>query len=453
MQRLQMKNKLYIGLAILFASMQLSFSQTSQQKALEAKRISLQKEIAKVTKLLTSTRKEGQDLLKDLAELNQKIEVREKLINAIKDEAYVLQLSINENVRKLQKLQKELNLLKKDYADMILKSYKSKSEQSKLMFLLSSKNFQQAYTRYQYMKQYAAFRKKQGDSIIAKNEEIKTYTKKLESQKKEKDKLLEINKNEQEQIVVEKSKQEVLLKKVKAKEKQFVAEIKKKQAQERKIDAEIERVIKAEIAKSIARQKALAAKAAADAKAAAAKAVASTPTTSTKTPVATTKSTTPKAAEVTKNSNVHGFVLNTETKALANSFESNRGRLPWPVSEGRITRGYGMVAHPTLSGIQMDSKGIHISTNHNADARSVFKGEVLAIQSVGGKMAVYVQHGNYISLYNNLESVYVSKGQSIQVKQALGRIATDKVSGETVLKFQIWKDTNRQNPTDWLSRM
>lgn len=402
-------------ICLLSTCFSVSFAQTSKQKALEKKREELQQEIASVNKLLFNTQKEGKDLLSSLNDINKKIEVRQQLIKAIEEEIAFLQNEVSSKEKELQKLNDELTALKKDYADMILKSYKSKSEQSKLMFLLSSEDFFQAYKRYRYMQQYAEFRKKQGDSIVAKAKKVDNLKRKLESQKRSKELLASKNKLEASKIEQEKKSQQALVGQIKSKERSYIKSIQKKQKEERAIQKEIEKVIREAIAASNKKVK---------------------------------KTTTKKNVNVKSK----GFALTPEGKALASRFEQNRGKLPWPVKEGIVTRQYGVRPHPTLAGIKIDSKGIHITTKKKAIARTVFKGKVLAIQTVSGRNAVYVQHGNYISLYNNLDKVYVSKGQEVVLKQSLGTVFTDKVTGKTILKFQIWKDTQKQNPKYWLSR-
>ena len=138
---------------------------------------------------------------------------------------------------------------------------------------------------------------------------------------------------------------------------------------------------------------------------------------------------------------------------MASKFTENKGKLPWPVVKGLVVRGYGKQPHSTLPGITVESNGIYIATEDGAKARAVFEGTVLAIQSVSGQFAVYIQHGNYISIYNNLEQVYVKKGDKVATKQAVGLIHTDRVTDKTILKFQMWRDTNRENPTSWIYNM
>lgn len=388
-------------------------SAQTDRKKLEEQRIQLQNEIKSINNLLFKTKKEEKNLVSQVTDLNQKIKTRSKLITAINAEANAINREIRRNERQIKDLEFELAILKRDYADMIYRSYKSKSKHSRLMFVLSSENFNQAYRRFQYMKQYTQYRKKQGEEIQIKTNKLLGLTDTLKVKKADKIILLNEKKTEQEKIEKEKKSQEKLISQVKRKEKQYVAQIRAKEKEERRIDAQIERLIRDEIAKANKKSG------------------------GTETEIKTTS----------------GFILTAEAKALASKFTENRGKLPWPVVKGLVVRGYGTQAHPTLPGITIESNGIYIATEEGSKARAVFEGTVLAIQSVSGQFAIYIQHGNYISIYNNMEQVYVKKGDKVSTKQDIGLIHTDRVTGKTILKFQMWRDTHRENPTSWIYNM
>lgn len=390
------------------------FAQTDRKK-LEDQRIKLQNEIKTINSLLFKTKKEEKNLVTQVNDLSQKIKVRTKLITAINEEANAINREIRKNERQIKDLEFELNILKRDYADMIYRSYKSKSKHSRLMFVMSSENFNQAYKRFQYMRQYTQYRKKQGEEIKHKTLILQGLTDTLKVKKADKIILLNEKKTEQEKIELEKKSQEKLITQVKKKEKQYVAQIRAKEREENRIDAQIERLIRDEIAKANKKSGG--------------------------------------AVTETKTKTSSGFILTAEAKALASKFTENRGKLPWPVVKGLVVRGFGKQAHPTLPGITVESNGVFIATEEGSKARAVFEGTVLAIQSVSGQFAVYIQHGNYISIYNNIEQVYVKKGDKIQTKQDIGLIHTDRVTDKTILKFQMWKDTQRENPTSWIYNM
>lgn len=399
------KRFLYLSVFVLFLfANTATYAQT--RKELEAQRIELKEEINRVNKLLFTAQKNEKSALEDLKDLNQKIEVRTKLIAAIDKEAKAISREINTNQLEINKLTQELNVLKKDYAEMIFKSYKSKSKQSRILFLLSSTSFTQAYKRTQYMNQYAAFRKKQGEQIGVQTERISQLIDVLKNKKKSKDTLILSEKEQKTQIEQDKKNKESLVTQIKRKEQQYRNEIRTKQREEALIAEKIDKIIKDAIAKSNANK-------------------------------GTTKNT--------------GFALSPEAKALAASFEKNKGVLPWPVDNGLVVRRYGSQPHPTLRGIPITSTGLHIATNKGSDAKSVFDGTVLAIQVLsGGKKAVLVQHGNYITTYNNLESLYVKIGDAVKTGQALGKIFTNKVTGKTILIFALHRETSRQNPSTWI---
>ena len=394
----------FLFTAIIFLNVGNSHAQTRKQ--LEAERKKIKKEIVKVNRLLFATQKKGKNVLENLKDINQKIATRTNYISLINKESSLLSSEINQNQKEISKLSKKLETLKKDYAEMIFKSYKSKSKQSQLLFLMSSVSFQQAYKRLQYMKQYTKFRKKQGEEIVVQSNVITVLNDSLLFKKQAKDTLIKVEKSEKEKIETDKKDQEKLVSQIKRKASRYKREIRTKQRAERKIADKIDAIIKAAIAKSN-RNKA--------------------------------------------NKNAKGFALTPEAKALAKKFEQNKGKLPWPVTNGLVVRRFGTQPHPTLGGITITSSGLHIRVNQGTYATSVFNGKVLAIQLLsGGKKAVLVQHGNYITTYNNLETLSVKKGDTITTGQTIGKIFTNKVTGKTTLIFVLHKETRRQNPKSWL---
>ncbi|MCL7752818.1 peptidoglycan DD-metalloendopeptidase family protein [Polaribacter sp. Z022] len=406
--------KFYIPLLIFFLSVFSVIGQTRKQ--LEAQRKKLNKEIKQVNALLFNEKKKEKNALENLKDINKKIEVRAQLISTINSEAKILSKEITDNETKLKKLNKNLADLKKDYADMIFKSYKSKSQQSRTMFLLSSQNFYQAYKRLEYMKQYTSFRKTQGENIIVQTNIVKKLNDSLLYQKTVKDTLILSEKRQKEQIEGDRKDQEQLITTIKKKENKYKKSLQNKIKEEKKIVAKIDKKIKEEIARAnrIAREK--------------------------------LKN---KPKTVKKNE----FILSPEAKALATKFELNKGKLPWPVSEGIIVRKFGKQPHPTFPGITVNGTGLHIVTKKGLSAEAIFNGVVLNILvSSEGRKNILIQHGNYISSYNNLENTYVKKGDKIKTGQKIGQIFTDKVSNKTKLIFVLFKNTTRLNPSSWILR-
>lgn len=398
--------KLFFCVFIVSLFFNIGVSQAQTRKQLEEKSKRLKQEISKVNRLLFTEQKKEKNALESLDDLNTKILARTNYIKSINEEVTLLTSEIKRNKKEIAKLTRKLAALKKDYADMIFKSYKSKSKQSQLLFLMSSQSFRQAYKRLQYMKQYTTFRKKQGEKIVLQTDVVKKLNDSLLFKKQAKDTLIKVETTEKQKIEIDKETKQKLVSQIKRKERKYIREINAKQKEERKIAVQIDKIIKDAIAKSNAKK---------------------------------------------GNKKATGFALTPEAKALALKFKQNKGKLPWPVKNGLVVRRFGKQSHPTLRGITITSSGLHIATDKGATAQSVFNGKVLAIQVLtGGRKAILIQHGNYITTYNNLESLTVNKGDTVITGQVLGKIFTNKVTGKTTLIFVLHKETQRQNPSSWL---
>ena len=402
------KHKYISLLFFLFLTLTTS-AQKKSRKQLELDRKRIKNEIKMVNKLLFAAKKSEKNALEDLKDLNQKIAIREQYISTINLEVESLTNDIAIYEDEIKQLDKKLIKLKEDYAEMIYKSYKSKSQQSSTLFLFSSKSFYQAYKRVKYMKQYASFRKKQGEEVYLLTNKFLRLKDSLLIRKSLKDTLLSNEKEQKSKIENEKDDQNKIISELKNQEKKYKKRLRIKQQEERKITQRIDKIIKEAIAKSNAK----------------------------------------KGIKKAK-----GFSLTPEAKALAVKFEQNKGKLPLPVKSGLIIRRFGKQPHPVYSGNYINSTGIHIATQKGSNAMAIFNGEILAIQTQSeGKKSVLIRHGNYISIYNNLESVYVNDGQKIKTGQPLGKIFTDRITGKTKLIFVLSKNTTRLNPTSWILKI
>lgn len=413
----------------------ISWSQTEdKQRQLEERKAQIQKEIREVQKLLQTEKKKEKSVLVQISQQSTKIKLSEKLINTtqkqtrlLTDDIYLKQLEIN-------KLGRELTVLKEDYAKMIVKSYKSRSEQSRIMFVLSSENFLQAYKRIQYMKQYASFRKMQGVEIKNKTLQLQNATVVLETKKKVKEKLIVESEKEKRELEEDKKEQEKLMKVIQKDQKKLAGDIKKKQEESKAIDRQIQRLIREAIAEANRKAREAAAALAARNKAAGKK--------------VEKVEATPAAAESTTK-----FYLTPEGKALADNFRANKGRLPWPVEKGFVSLGFGDQPHPIHKSLIVHNSGVEISTEPGTNARAVFGGEVLQVQVISANnKAVFIQHGDYVTVYLNLSKVFVGKGDKVSIKQSIGEIHTNS-SGRAVLKFLISQNTTTLNPQSWLANM
>ncbi|MFY8065408.1 MAG: murein hydrolase activator EnvC family protein [Flavobacterium sp.] len=418
--------KLILTLLFFCCTIQM-YSQPPTQEELEERKAKIQLEIQEKEQLLQSVKSKEKSVVTQLQIQKEKIGLKEKLIKTTEKQTKLLGNDIYVNQIKINQLNRDLEQLRKDYTAMILKSYKSRSEQSRAMFLLSSENFLQAYKRAQYMKQYASYRKMQGQEIEGKTKQLVGYTNKIVVQKTEKEKLIAENENEKKELVKEKKEQEKIASQIQKQKGKIIAEIKKKQQETKKIDAQIQKLIRETIA-------------AANKKTAAAKAKANPKTT-------TAEST--KAVESSAK-----IVLTSEGQLVANNFRANKGKLPWPVEKGVVSLPYGDQPHPVYRTLTVHNSGVEITTENGASARSVFGGEVTKVIKLSPlNIAVFIQHGDYFTVYQNLISVNVSVGDKVSTKQNIGKIRTNGDTGKTILKFLILQNTTYNNPASWLFNM
>lgn len=407
---------------IFICATSLMWSQESQQEKLEARKAQIQKEIRENEKLLQSVKKKEKSAINVIVIQSNKIKLKEKLITTTEKQTKLLGNDMYVNQVKINKLKKELEILKADYAKMIVKSYKSRSEESRAMFLLSSENFLQAYKRAQYMKQYTNYRKMQGEEIKSKSDQLLDYNGRLNVQKTAKQKLIAEKEKERLSLEKEKQEQEKLVSSIKKDKNKLQADIRKKQQEARSIDKQINRIVREAIA-------------AANRKAALERAKANPSAPVSKVAVSSSK-----------------IELTPESKLIADNFRANRGRLPYPVEKGFISLGYGDQPHPVFSTLTIHNSGVEITTEQGSNARAVFGGEVTSVIVLSPlNKAVMIQHGDFFTVYQNLSSVSVSKGDKVSIKQSLGRVRTNNETGKTIIKFLILQNTTYNNPQSWLS--
>ena len=398
---------------LLFTGLLLStnvlMAQSEKQKKLEAQLQQKRREIKQINSLLFSKKKEEKSAITLLENLNYKVSVRKNLIRIANEQANLLTREINANQKEITSLREQLTELKDDYAAMVVKSYKSKSEQSRVMFLLSSSNFKQAYKRLQYIRQYANYQKEQGEAIKTKTKELQELNIQLSKQKEDKQKLIQENRIAKRELEKELKEREVLMASIKADMSKFAAQIKKKKQEADQIDREINRLIREAIAAS--------------------------------------------NKKAGKKTSTGKFVLTPEAKKLASNFEANKGKLGWPVSRGVIKGKFGKRRSLTDASVTNNYKSIQIATETNAEVKAVFRGEVSEILVVkNGNPAVLIRHGNYLTIYMNLSKVYVKKGDKISTGQVIGQVFTNRIRGETLLGFRINKNNQVLNPEYWLAK-
>ena len=404
------------------------WAQDSQQEKLEQRKAQIQQEIRDNEKMLQSVKKKEKSAVNVFLIQANKIKLKEKLINTTAKQEKILNNDMYINQLKVNKLKRELAVLKEDYAKMILKSYKSRSEQSRAMFILSSESFLQAYKRAQYLKQYTNFRKNQGLEIQSKTNELVDFNAKLDGQRKVKKKIIAENQKEKQSLEVEKKEQQKLVNEIKKDKNKIIADTRAKQKESKAIDAKIKQLIRSAIAEANRKAEEERRKRIAEGK--------------------STESSEPAPA---KSYSSDRIALTPEGKILAADFKANRGKLPWPVEKGFISLGYGDQPHPLYPSLTVHNSGVEITTEQGATARAVFEGvvsKVIALSPVN--RAVFIQHGDYFTVYQNLSSVSVEQGDKVNIKQSIGKVRTSGDTGKTIIKFLILQNTSNNNPEGWL---
>jgi septal ring factor EnvC (AmiA/AmiB activator) len=292
------------------------------------------------------------------------------------------------------------------------------------------------------MKQYTNYRKMQGDEIKSKSDELTVHNEKLGVQKSAKQKLIQENEKERLSLLKAKQEQESLVKSIKKDKNKIAADIKKKQQEARTIDRQIDRIVREAIAEAnrkAALERAME-KARNEAKAGDSKEEIKT----------RAKAIVSSSAAVSSSR----IVLTAEAKILADNFKANKGKLPWPVEKGFVSLPYGNQPHPQFASLMVHNSGVEITTDQGATARAVFAGEVTSVMVLSPvNKAVMIQHGDYFTVYQNLSSVNVSKGDKVSIKQSIGKVRTNGETGRTILKFTISQNTTYDNPANWLYNM
>lgn len=428
------KAKKYIIILIL-SMIAFPFNLYSQDRnKLEKEKIKLEKEIASMNKILNETKKTKKMSTSELRVLEKKIAQRKKLIKNINSQMGMLNNEIKSTQQSIGELCKEITILRESYAQMLRYAQKNKTNTDKLLFIFSSKDYKEAYQRYIFFRQFGDLQKEKLAQIQSKTNELSKRTNELELKRTNQEKLLQQELKNSKELNKEKTEKQKTVNQLQKKEKQLAKNLKDKQKQVKKLQQQIDNAIAAEVKK----QKELAAKK---------KQQMATNTTTNKKEAEANKA----AIETAKKKN-YTIATTPEEVALSSSFEANKGKLPWPTSQGVIVSQYGVHKHPEVKGAVIENKGIDIRTTKGSTVRSIFKGEVSRVaKGPTGLLVVIIRHGEYMSVYANLKSVSVKNGQKVDTKQSIGTVSTNE-DGVSEYKFQIFKGTHHLNPSIWLSK-
>ncbi len=409
-------------LALVGVSFSMSGQQPTQKEKLEQRKTQLQDEIEVANGILKKTQKDKELTLSQVRALDKKVKAREELIRTVQAQITNSDREIRRQKNEIARLDGEIKTLKEKYAGMIREAQKRGTPSSALAFVFASDDLQQALKRLYFLRQYSGFRQTQVEEIKALQAEKAKAITAIEAEQGRKRQLLGQEVAQKQELVAEKSQQEAAVAKLKKKESQIATDIKKKRSELQKLEKQIQKIIQDELKRQreAARKQAEA-----------------------QNPGSTTQA----------GSSSTSFALTPEGAALAKDFASNKGKLPWPVERGIITQNFGENPVPGTSGVTIKNPGVDIGTPSKSGVRAVFNGEVSTVVRIpGANRVVLIRHGNYFTVYSNLDEVYVKTGDKVTTKQSIGRVAADPETGESTLHFELWMDTNNQDPKPWLGR-
>lgn len=401
---------------------------TPKIQQLEKERKEINKRINESETLLQSTGKDVKSQLDNLALITGKIDERKKYLATIQNDMNSIQQEINRLQGELKVLEEELKIKRKRYEESLKYIHRNSSIQEKLMFIFSAEDLGQIYRRMRYVRQYADFQRLKGEEVKNKLKQVQEKKNLTEETYKVKAELLKHQEEEKKKLEIQENERKELLASMQRKQIQIRKELEKQRKEANKLNAEIDRLIAIEI--EAARKRAEEEKRRKTAEAKKSK----------------------KETGDTKIREMDAYKIDSSDQKLSGTFERNKGRLPVPVTGPYVIVGrYGQYQVEGLRNVRLDNKGIDIKTKQGAMARTVFDGEVTAVFQYNGLANVLVRHGNYISVYCNLESVIVRQGSLLKARDVIGQIHTDN-DGNTILHFQLRKEKEKLNPELWIVR-
>jgi septal ring factor EnvC (AmiA/AmiB activator) len=376
-------------------------AQTKEE--LEKRKGKTKAEIEYTSRLLEETQQKKQTSLNRVRILNKRIQLRNQLLSSINKEISIYNEDIDQKKSLISELEKDMDMVKKQYEMLVQFAYWNKNKQDRLMFVLSAENFNMAYKRMKYIQQYTRHRKEQSILIRSMQNDLKNEIVELEEIVLQKEALALQKTTESRNLELEKKSKDRLVKELGGQEKELKDKIAKNKKIAGRLEKEIAAIIKAEASKGGSK-------------------------------------------------NIYDQ-LTPEEKLISDNFQGNKGKLPWPTERGVVTSRFGIHQHAVLKQVTVQNDGIDISTVQGAEARALFDGVVSKVVAIlGANYTVIIRHGNFLTVYQNLINVRVKPGDKVKVKHVLGTIFTEEETNSTLLHIEIWKELNKQNPEDWLSR-
>lgn len=385
-------------LALIFLVFNNTWLQTNKRDKLIKEKSKIEAEIQLMNKLLADTRSKKENTVNEYKLLNRKIDNRSLMVRKLNNEITIINDEIIENERILSLYRKDLIKAKEEYSKLIYHAFLGRNYYLNFMYLFASEDINQFYLRLKYLQQYKDYRIKQVQLVNKLN--IVIEEKILVLSEKRKEKINVINKKlvERANLKNEIDEADRIIIVLKGKESYLQKDLEQKKRIARKLEKEIESIIK----------------------------------------------------EKSRKNNFAS--LTPEERIISDDFSKNKGLLPWPTKQGIITDFFGENEYPDMKNLKIRNNGIDISTIGNSYIRCIFKGEISAIFAIKGtNSTVLVRHGNYFTVYHNLVNVRVKVGEKIETKEIIGNVYSDAKTGESIIHLEIWKETELMNPEEWLS--
>lgn len=389
---------LFISIMLLVASAGILTGQS--RKDLEEERRKTLEEISYMDNLLKQTAREKKESLNELKIIGRKLNLRESVLKSMQDEILLLSGRIELNNTAIEMMEEDLKVMKRDYENAVLSSFRTSKGTSEIAYILSARDFNQGYKRVKYLQQITKIRRQDTEIIQELKTEIGISKKRMEDDLANISVLRSREEQQRNLLKNEQENRQKVVSNLSNKERQLQRDLEDKKRIARKIESEISKLIAEERKKT-----------------------------------ATTE-------------------LTPEQKLISDNFYENRGRLPWPVEKGIVTSHFGIHNHPVLKYVVENNNDIEITSSGETPVRCVFKGTVARVFSIqGANMSIIVKHGKYYTVYSNLVNVSVKAGDKVETKQLLGYVYNDREKGnEAVLKFMITEEKVNLDPELWISK-
>ncbi|MGB9747153.1 MAG: murein hydrolase activator EnvC family protein [Bacteroidales bacterium] len=397
MSFLKVHEVFFISVLFIFSFLKID---SQERESLKRKISEIESEINYLNRLLEENEGSKKVYTNNIILLERKIGNQEKYIIALESEMENIKKVIGEYESMIEELQTKYKFLGEAYGKAVKNYYFKKDKVYLWVYILAAENYIQAQKRYLFYKQFISEIKEKGNSLKLLMIEINEKKNKLNGLLNEKSKLLGLKEMEKKKMEDEKRKETLIIEKLKKNEVEIRKKINEKTTIAKRLEKEMKKIIEEEVKRSKGN----------------------------------------KLISLTK-----------EEKIIAGNFEKNMGKLPWPVEKGIIVEKYGEHVHPVLKNVKVRNNGIDIETEKNTVVKTIYEGVVSKIVSIlGAKYTIIIRHGNYLTVYQNIDNVFVKNGEKVDMGQSIGEVVGLQNEENPIIHFEIWKDFTRMNPEEWI---